>query len=93
MDTNKLNQKNLTKWTKRTPQSGPKKSSKKSPKNTQKTWVRVWQHEPKQDVRPPIKSIGRIPMQGVCHYLWGLLIDQNKIDLKPPLKWTKKKIH
>jgi hypothetical protein len=29
-------------------------------------------------------------MQGVCHYLWGLLIDQNKIDLKPPLKWTKK---
>jgi hypothetical protein len=90
MDTNKLNQKNLTKWTKRTPQSGPKKSSKKSPKNTQKTWVRVWQHEPKQDVRPPIKSIGHIPMQGVCHYLWGLLIDQNKIDLKPPLKWTKK---
>jgi len=33
MDTNKLNQKNLTKWTKRIPQSGPKKSSKKSPKN------------------------------------------------------------
>jgi hypothetical protein len=29
MDTNKLNKKNLTKWTKRTPQRGPKKSSKK----------------------------------------------------------------
>jgi len=38
MDTNKLNKKNLTKWTKRTPQREPKKSSKKK---NQKTQIRV----------------------------------------------------